>query len=526
MNNEQLFTTFSKIYGEPSYFQENKHIITTCVFYFILLIGICSYLYYLTNVESIKNNWVENRCKLSIIPFAGWINAPDGMTPNEYTSQNFTFCVQNMVTKFTQYLLLPIQFIISIVTKFFTLLAETVNNIREHINVLKQRVKYIVDEIYNRIVNFIIPFNVIFMKFADIMGKLKGVLATMMYSILGVYYTIKSTMGVILDFIIAILVTLTVMLTGLIATYAIFAATAFINPFSAIMLPILMTMIMVYVVLFLAISIPSLIIVIFCMNYLNMQSRAFPSLPTCFDKSVDVRLSDNTYKHIYDIKPGDMLYDNNIVESVMICAMTSDQSLFYLNNDLVTSYHRVSYGMDDPIWIYVKDHPNSIERNLYIPEVVYCLNTTNKNIITSMNKYLDWDDITIVNNNNKLYNIDTLLNEDNAIKSRCGFQWNTVVIKSNGKLEDICKVKIGDILYLGIEVIGIVLIYKHQDTRHITNIMEKSIWEENVEDYKDIYNFHLITKDGIFFIFDNNNSKTVIDYSDTEYTNVKNITYD
>jgi hypothetical protein len=517
MNKEQLFTIFENIYGDPSYFQENKHIILTCILYFLVLFGICSYLYYLTNVESIKNNWVENRCKLSIIPFAGWINAPEGMSPSEYTSQNFTFCIQNMVTTFTQYLLLPIQFIISIITNFFNLLAESVNNIRERINVLKHTITNLVNEIYNRIVNVIIPFNIIFIKFADIMGKIKGVLATMMYSILGVYYTIKSTMGVILDFIIAILVTLTVMLAGLIATYAVFAATAFINPFSAIMLPILMTMIMVYVVLFLAISIPSLIIMIFCMNYLKMQSRAFPSLPTCFDKSVMVRLDDNTLKCIYDIQPGDVLYDNNKVESVMKCAMTKDQSIYHLNNDLVTSLHRVSYGLDEPKWIYVKDHPNSIERNLYRPEVVYCLNTTNKNIITGLNEYLDWDDICVKNKEDNVYVEKYLNNMDDVIETRYGFEWNTSVITVNETLEYICKIKIGDILYLGYEVIGIVLIGK-EDYTYIT---DKSIWDENVENYKNVYNFHLITTDGLFYIFDKQNSKKVIDYSDTEYINVK-----
>ena len=517
MNKEQLFTIFENIYGDPSYFQENKHIILTCILYFLVLFGICSYLYYLTNVESIKNNWVENRCKLSIIPFAGWINAPEGMSPSEYTSQNFTFCIQNMVTTFTQYLLLPIQFIISIITNFFNLLAESVNNIRERINVLKHTITNLVNEIYNRIVNVIIPFNIIFIKFADIMGKIKGVLATMMYSILGVYYTIKSTMGVILDFIIAILVTLTVMLAGLIATYAVFAATAFINPFSAIMLPILMTMIMVYVVLFLAISIPSLIIMIFCMNYLKMQSRAFPSLPTCFDKSVTVRLDDNTFKCIYDIQPGDVLYDNKKVESVMKCAMTKDQSIYHLNNDLVTSLHRVSYGLDEPKWIYVKDHPNSIERNLYRPEVVYCLNTTNKNIITGLNEYLDWDDICVKNKEDNVYVEKYLNNMDDVIETRYGFEWNTSVITVNETLEDICKIKIGDILYLGYEVIGIVLIGK-EDYTYIT---DKSIWDENVENYKNVYNFHLITTDGLFYIFDKQNSKKVIDYSDTEYINVK-----
>ena len=37
MNKEQLFTIFENIYGDPSYFQENKHIILTCILYFLVL---------------------------------------------------------------------------------------------------------------------------------------------------------------------------------------------------------------------------------------------------------------------------------------------------------------------------------------------------------------------------------------------------------------------------------------------------------------------------------------------------------
>ena len=515
MNKEHLFTIFSNIYGDPNYFQENKHVILSCVFYFFLLFGICSYIYYLTNVEGIKNNWVENRCKLSIIPFAGWINAPDGMSPGEYTTQNFTFCVQNMVSTFTQYLLLPIHFIISIITTFFTLLVKSVNNIREHINVLKEAVLRLVNEIYNRVVNVIIPFNIIFIKFEDIIGKLKGVLATIMYSILGVYYSLKSVMGVILDFVIAVLITLSATLVGLIATAGVFAATAFINPASAVMLPILMTMITSYVILFLSISVPSLLVMVFCMNYLKMQSRTFPRLPTCFDKDVMVRMYDNTFKHMQYIKPGDVLYGNNKVEAIMMCAMSNEQSIFYLNNDLVTSYHRVSYGIEEPKWIYVKDHPNSIERNLYSPEMVYCLNTSNKTIVTQMNRYLDWDDIMVVNNDTT----ETKIPKYNIFQTRDGFHWNTFIISVNETLVPIYKIKVGDILYLGDKVIGIVLI----DNNVNTYITEKniSIWDVNVEDYMDKYNFHLITTSGIFYIFDNITVKKVIDYSDTEYTNVK-----
>jgi hypothetical protein len=199
----------------------------------------------------------------------------------------------------------------------------------------------------------------------------------------------------------------------------------------------------------------------------------------------------------------------------MKCAMTKDQKIFHLNNDLVTSHHRVSYGLDEPEWIYVKDHPNSIERNLYRPEVVYCLNTSNKNIITELNEYLDWDDICVKNKENDIY-VEKC--SDEVIETRYGFEWNTSVITFNETLEDIYKIKIGDILYLGYEVIGIVLIGKDE----YTYITEKSIWEENVENYKNVYNFHLITTDGLFYIFDKQKSKKVVDYSDTEYMNVKN----
>jgi hypothetical protein len=337
------------------------------------------------------------------------------------------------------------------------------------------------------------------------MGKLKGVLATMMYSILGVYYSIKSTMGVILDFVIAILVTLTVILSGLIATAAVFAATAFINPLSAVMLPILMTMITSYVILFLSISIPSITIMVFCMQYLKMQSRSFPPLPTCFDKSVMVKMSDDTMKNIYYIKPGDKLYDNNNVDAVIICAMTDHQSIFNLNNDLVTSYHRVSYGIYDPKWIYVKDHPNSIEENLNRPEMVYCLNTSNKNIITQMNEYLDWDD-----------NIEDCFNKDRLNNMRQGFHWDTFIISINKTLKHIYKIKIGDILCGGGTVIGIVLLYRDTDNDTNKYITEQSLWEENVEDYKDKYNFHLITSNGVFYVFDDEKSMNVNDYSYTE----------
>ena len=496
MNEDKLFIALSKLYGDPNYFQENKHIIIMFVSYWLILFGICSYLYYLTNVESIRNNWLENRCKMYVIPFAGLINAPEGTSIHDYTRQNFTFCVQNMVKKFTEILLLPIQFIISTITIFFTQLAAAVDNLRDYINVLKQRMTNLVNEIYNRIVNVMVPFQIIFLKFTDIIGKMKGVLSSFMYSILGVYYTIKSTMGVILDFIIGILVTLTVLLAALITTYGVIAATAFINPAAAVMLPILMTMIMVYVVLFLSISIPSLIIVVFCMNYMNMQSKAFPSLPTCFDKKTNIKMNNHTHIPIYNIKPGDILHCDNRVEAIMKCLMTKSQKMYHLNNDMITSYHKVNDHQDHDNWIYVKDHPNSIEMIDYIPDYVFCMNTSKKTIHTHINKYLDWDES---------------INEiDNTPFYRRGFQWDTPVVMKDKTCIPISNIKLGDWIYPDAYVVCIVIIDKGLSSY----FNDECIWDANIDDYKEIYNFHLITSSSVFYIHDK--TQCVNDYSELE----------
>ena len=300
-------------------------------------------------------------------------------------------------------------------------------------------------------------------------------------------------MGVILDFIIGILVTLSVLLAGLITTYGVLAATAFINPFAAVMMPILMTMIMVYVILFLSISIPSLIIVVFCMDYMKMQSKAFPSLPTCFDKDTNIKVNDTVFIPVCNIKPGDILYDNNRVESILKCSMTKHQKMFYLNNDLITSFHKVYYHTNGGEWIYVKDHPNSVEMYDYHPENVYCLNTSHKTIRTHINEYMDWDEVERV----------TI---DDSIQIN-GYVWDTSIIMKNGECNFISNIKLGDEIFPNGIVLGIVIIDKGESEK----FKGECLWDEDIDNYKELYNFHLITTSSIFYL--QNNEQYVNDYS-------------
>ena len=42
----------------------------------------------MTNSQKIKNDWINQRCNLNVIPFAGYINKPDNMSASDFTKQN------------------------------------------------------------------------------------------------------------------------------------------------------------------------------------------------------------------------------------------------------------------------------------------------------------------------------------------------------------------------------------------------------------------------------------------------------
>ena len=57
----------------------------TIIVFFLLV----SYFNIMINVEPIKKDWVNQRCNPGILPFAGLINPPPGVSAFKYTSDNF-----------------------------------------------------------------------------------------------------------------------------------------------------------------------------------------------------------------------------------------------------------------------------------------------------------------------------------------------------------------------------------------------------------------------------------------------------
>ncbi|NBP57381.1 hypothetical protein EBU71_12770, partial [bacterium] len=64
----------------------------------IIFVFMCAVTYFQIQIKlnEVKYDWPQYRCRPDVMPFAGWINAPEGVDPMEYTKQNFMECSSNM----------------------------------------------------------------------------------------------------------------------------------------------------------------------------------------------------------------------------------------------------------------------------------------------------------------------------------------------------------------------------------------------------------------------------------------------
>lgn len=144
---------------------------------FLIQIGI---IYYLTTMLSIQDNWLENRCNPMYMPFA------------EDVQSNFIYCIQNVQSNLMPYLLEPIHFILSMLTDFGGGISNSVNSMREVMNSFVGNTTNIFVNIYGAFMGLIIAFQRIVLGIQDMIGKLVGVVITLLYILQGTMDTMSS----------------------------------------------------------------------------------------------------------------------------------------------------------------------------------------------------------------------------------------------------------------------------------------------------------------------------------------------
>jgi hypothetical protein len=155
--NNESYINLKNVYDNLNYFDQYGSSVVLFILITISLFILCSYCFVMINVEPIKEDWINQRCKPSIIPFAGLINAPEGMSSSDFTKENFDYCTQNIVKGVTGTAVQPLTFVTTILNTLFDNIKNSLNGIREMINKIRLQIKAIAQEIMGRIINITIP---------------------------------------------------------------------------------------------------------------------------------------------------------------------------------------------------------------------------------------------------------------------------------------------------------------------------------------------------------------------------------
>ena len=482
----------NKLYDHLSYLD----IYGTSVFIFMIItifvFLVQSYCIVMRNAAEIKDDWVNQRCNPKIIPFAGLINKPSDKSIVDYTGENFSYCIQDVLTNITGFAVQPFTFLISSLTSVFNEIQQAINTIRDLLNQLRTNVKNIAQEVLSRILNIIIPVQQIFITIKDSLGKVQSILTAGLYTSLGSYYTLQALMGAILELIIDILIALAIVIVGL-----------WIVPFTW---PVAASTTAVFI----AISIPMALIVLFMTEVLHIQSAGVPKVPHCFDKNTLIKMNDGTLKPIFNIMVGDLLENNNKV-TAKIKVSSNDTIMYNINDIIVSDSHIVKYKDK---WIPVRLHPDKKIVENYKDPYLYCLNTTSKEIIINNTIFTDWDEVydATLTKITKSYinNTGTRVQfKENIHKLYFGFLSNTELCVNN-QYKTIDQVNVGDKINDDI-VYGIVeLVYDNTKILNTSIIKETNILEKNTNIPNNIKLYHLLTFSKKFTIdnhvFDDYNS--------------------
>lgn len=158
---------------------------TICIFIAFILLTMSNMLS--TGVQNMQDNWPLYRCNPVMMPFAGFI-APDGTS----TQDNFSFCVQNIMSSFGPTVTQPFSYLQNMTMEMMGSINTSTENSTDQSSDMKNRMGSIFGDIVNIFTNIIVEFNIIVIKLVDIQGKISGIIATLMYVMTTVVYAIES----------------------------------------------------------------------------------------------------------------------------------------------------------------------------------------------------------------------------------------------------------------------------------------------------------------------------------------------
>lgn len=133
-----------------------------------------------SGMSQVMQNWPVNRCNPIYMPFADNIE------------ENFIYCIQNMQTGFMGYLLQPIYYILNVFSSMGGEFSEALNDARTMMSTIRSFITNTIQSVFGVFLNLIIEFQKITISIKDLVGKIIGIMVTLMYIVDGSMQTMQS----------------------------------------------------------------------------------------------------------------------------------------------------------------------------------------------------------------------------------------------------------------------------------------------------------------------------------------------
>jgi len=386
----------NKMYEGLSYFDQYGGSVLLFIAATIIVSLVWAYSKVIINIQPIKDDWVNQRCNPAVIPFAGIVNPPDGVSPIEFTQENFTYCTQNVLKSIAGIAVAPLTYIMHTITVVFEEIAAAFQYIRDLIDSIRKKFASISEELFGRASNVMFTFFPIIIKIKDAMQRSQAVMATSVYTFLGTYMTLKSIMGAIVQIVVIILIALAILVVIMwlcLAFPVAIAGTAFFAIVATFMI----------------------IILVFCTDTLHIPVPGMPGppkQPSCFDGNTLLKMKDGTSKKIKDIVVGDILAEDGEVTAKMLLS-AADITMYDLFGLTVSGTHKVKHFGN---WIFIRNHPDAIKIHKYSEQYIYCLNTESKEIHIEA---LDIEDNLVFNDWDEIYDDEIVFKLSSVIGDPC-----------------------------------------------------------------------------------------------------------
>jgi hypothetical protein len=449
MNN--IYDDISNLYTKSSFSDRYAGDIWITIILCVLVFLVFNYYIIINNTQPIVDDWANQRCNPSVIPFAGMINAPEGTSSFEYTGANFEYCIQNILSDIIQYALAPIQYILGIQTTVMNDLSSSILAVRGLFDTMRDSIEEQGSDLFNRSLNITLPILYMIRKMEAIMGKTQGAIVSGIYTLYGGFLTMESGFLFIYEVSVNLLWIIFAFIMVCFAVGWLFPPTLAAGFAAATFLALLLIPIVIFVVI---------------MNSINdVFASSNPSTPPyipgyCFLGDTPIHTKQRGFIPMKDLELGEVLYDDNVVTSIM--KSTSKGTVFYkIHNVIVSGGHPVLE--ENRGWVIASCHTESCRIDEIEDPYIYCIGTQNKTIRIQDLLFTDWDEIDDEDMHALKHHPDlehylpaTFRRSDVHTYLDGGVDPNTCIRLSTGVIVCMHELNVGDILWYGETVESII----------------------------------------------------------------------